>query len=342
MKLFYTLLRALREFLTGRPRAAAAAAESACPVPAPRLPETARPDGSPTAPEHRRAALTSDRAGGSTVCAAWQDAAGLAHRRFGTPDGDVRAAYLDAVAHLVALADFDAAEAGPTRVFVADRVVREALLGYAASFPALRLVTDPDAEDCTLLAKARRLAARRDAPTTSPSHTAPRPATRADAVAPAPEPLTVATDASRGRIPGLGLACIAEDGRHAVAYRAASESIHAGELRALQLALETFPGGQLRLLTDSRLAVAWIADPATASTRALRAVATSIAAEVRRRRCEVTWVRGHAGHPLNEAADRLAVAARRGVQLGQPDDVRVDIARRIAAELTAAELVAAA
>nr|NLI49199.1 hypothetical protein [Propionibacterium sp.] len=330
MNFFSTLLRTLRTILAGRPSPAAASG----PAPTPSLDPPVRTDEPRTEWAQRRAALTSDRAGGSTVCAVWQDASGLAQRRFGTPGGDVRVAYLDAVAHVVALAGTDDADAGPTRVFVADRIVREGLLGYAASFPALRFVTDPDAEDCALLAQARRLAARRDAPTTPRSPGTP--ATRADAAAAVPAPLTVATDASRGRVPGLGLACIAEDGRHAVAYRAASESIHAGELRALRLALDTFPGVRLRLLTDSRLAVAWIADPAAAPTRALRALATPIAAEVRRRRCEVTWVRGHAGHPLNEAADRLAVAARRGVQLGQPADVCADIARRIASELSTA------
>jgi ribonuclease HI len=37
------------------------------------------------------------------------------------------------------------------------------------------------------------------------------------------------------------------------------------------------------------------------------------------------WVRGHAGHPLNERADRLANAAARGVTAADPLDVQTDV-----------------
>ncbi|MDG3014760.1 RNase H family protein [Speluncibacter jeojiensis] len=51
------------------------------------------------------------------------------------------------------------------------------------------------------------------------------------------------------------------------------------------------------------------------------------------RKVRFSWVRGHSGHPLNECADRLAVAARRGHEAQIDAAVQRAVAASIVAEL---------
>lgn len=54
----------------------------------------------------------------------------------------------------------------------------------------------------------------------------------------------------------------------------------------------------------------------------------------------IRWVKAHVGHHLNEAADRLAVAARRNAVAGVCAATRTEIAQRIVAEMVAFDSVA--
>lgn len=125
-------------------------------------------------------------------------------------------------------------------------------------------------------------------------------------------PLLVCTDASlrRGRR-GAGIAVMNAEGKHVTKYLPAVSDVFLAELAAIQLAITTHQGPRpLRILSDSKPAVAAINDPGNAPERA-RSLVDRINAKRQGRQIEIQWVKGHAGHDLNEAADRLAVATRR-------------------------------
>lgn len=150
------------------------------------------------------------------------------------------------------------------------------------------------------------------APPTAPAH--PRIARR----------ITVATDGSCSRR-AMGMAWTTEDGRFsAQATAQGPRCALTAELHAIHLALKAFPYGQsLRLLVDSRSAIHVVEEAqsghvARAVTGHTYHLATTLTALLRDHDVTVSWVKAHNGHPLNETADRLAVAARRGLELQQP------------------------
>lgn len=126
--------------------------------------------------------------------------------------------------------------------------------------------------------------------------------------------LLVATDASialrNGH--GAGIACVPATGEPVTAYRRAytkPAQIHFAELEAILLAMNTYPGA-LRILSDSAIAVAL----ATSTGHQIGGILGDILDRISRARADrvitVEWVKGHNGHPLNEEADRRAVASR--------------------------------
>jgi ribonuclease HI len=135
------------------------------------------------------------------------------------------------------------------------------------------------------------------------------------APAPVPEPgrtprMTVAAaDASwNPRRPGHGAwAAVRDDGKYVTGWVNATAGKYGPEEQALRAVFRawgprlTEPGDQLILLSDSLHAVATMT----------RWLPNSGADRFIRERTFIRWVKGHAGHPLNEAADRIAVAARR-------------------------------
>jgi ribonuclease HI len=92
------------------------------------------------------------------------------------------------------------------------------------------------------------------------------------------------------------------------------------ELRAILEALRAHPGQPIVILTDSQYAIdcvtSWLPrwrcnGWRTSARRPVKHQPTieAIAAELDRRPVQLVKVAGHAGHPLNERADRLAAAA---------------------------------
>lgn len=149
------------------------------------------------------------------------------------------------------------------------------------------------------------------------------------------KPLVVATDASKGRGPLAGIACLAADGRHRSGVVERVDSVAHAELCAIALALKTFARPRLRVLTDSQVAIAYLESRMAPSGR-ISITLDEIRWLSRGRDIRYSWVRGHAGHALNETADRLAVYARRTHQAQVAPEVRVAVAREIVAPLLVA------
>ncbi len=147
-----------------------------------------------------------------------------------------------------------------------------------------------------------------------------------------PKRLLVATDASVGLgRASAGLACVDETGRQCT-WQLRSRDVLYCELRAIQLAVEHF-SGPLQILTDSRSAVSLITNPEHRSRPRVQALTERIRQHMAGRDVSIEWVRGHDGHPLNEAADRLAMAARRARELSMPAHVARQINQRIVQDL---------
>lgn len=157
-------------------------------------------------------------------------------------------------------------------------------------------------------------------------------------------PTTVATDASVqvGRR-GIGVGVIAEDGRYVTQYHRDSSDILVGELRGIEAALSAFYDPALHILSDNTKAVSLARaalDPEVALSplhRSNKVVHTL--REIRHRsldrRVEIEWVRAHAGHSLNEGADRLAVAVRRAARSKLNEEQRAVIIERIVDDVIA-------
>lgn len=188
-------------------------------------------------------------------------------------------------------------------VYLDDPVVRRELATVADSFPRVQFT---DVATGIL----------RDLAITLPTTVSTRAGQRHHA--PLPQ-LTVATDASlRTHTPGAGTAVVAEHGAVTTQWHRAVDDTTTAEILAIRLALNTYPRHQLTILTDSRAAIRCLSlPPAIIRARAPRTIALRIVqaqSALKDTRSTLTWVRGHADHPLNEAADRVALAVRRNHQ----------------------------
>lgn len=138
--------------------------------------------------------------------------------------------------------------------------------------------------------------------------------------------LTAASDGSHASHTRRGSwAWLAEDGTFGFGHARCTEPLEA-ELHGVHQLLMAAPATHdLTVLCDSRAAIGLVnalfpvrpggpwRDPEARSARVhgiLRAIREQLAA---RPSVSLRWVRGHAGHPLNEGADRLALHARRAV-----------------------------
>ncbi|MGV3114079.1 ribonuclease HI [Corynebacterium freneyi] len=148
------------------------------------------------------------------------------------------------------------------------------------------------------------------------------------------EPLRIATDASRGRRGAASIAWVTAEGRHAtrmVDVSAIAEAEFLAIKAAIDDAVSREPGRKIIILSDSRKALGalsgkWLPQWATGKRLAQL---NQTRAHIRDHDIQVKWVRGHAGDPLNELADRLAVHRRRCTDCRLADEVIVDREVRI-------------
>ncbi len=283
---------------------------------------------------HTRTAHVEDSAGRRPVAVA---AAVLRHATFTTirlavceqeGGGHADLATLDAFAHVYETA---ARCGGDARVHVAHATVRHELASVAGAFPGVRLQPAPGPVHARLARQAARaidehLRRMRGA----------RAASERRAAADAP-PLTVATDASKGGRRGVGIAFVTEHGRYRQAVLRRGSSVLLGELHAIDLAVAGNPHRDLIILSDSLDSVRALRGDAAHRARPLGGEAESLVARIRQRcagrSVRFEWVRGHSGHPLNEIADRLALAARRAVEARLTEEQAEAIAARIVEDL---------
>lgn len=130
-------------------------------------------------------------------------------------------------------------------------------------------------------------------------------------------PLVIAVDGSRSRSGAGSWAWITEDGAWRTGVGRYSSILQA-ELIAIHAALQSAPSGRpVRILCDSRDAIRHATRalhgerPDRFVTNAVARVVAAIARDHQGRDVTIEWVKGHAGHYLNDRADRLAVHARR-------------------------------
>lgn len=133
-------------------------------------------------------------------------------------------------------------------------------------------------------------------------------------------PIVVATDGSFDRLHGgASYAWVADSGVHGYGASRARTPLGA-ELAAIDAALLRVKGS-LEILTDSQEAIAAIHSaplrkPLTSTE--VTAVSRIQAALRKRKAVTFTWVKGHSGVPLNDAADRLARLCRQATDFGTP------------------------
>lgn len=166
----------------------------------------------------------------------------------------------------------------------------------------------------------------------------------ADQPAPAPLPkrIIAATDGSAGksaRVTGYGF--ITDHGHYGHGTSKATTALDAELAGISRVLTETPTTVPLTVLVDSRQAIT-IAEtlkttpPTTRRRGASREIQHKLHTRLADRDVTFRWVRGHSGNPLNEAADRLAVLARRSAQMKTPKEVTQQIAAQIAADARSA------
>lgn len=214
-------------------------------------------------------------------------------------------------------------------VHVTDGDVRRELEAVRAAFPAVTLVHTPRGRFLELLHAATDALAEH---TTALHSDAGADTDALPDPAALPE-LVVATDASKcSARRGVGVACVRSDGQHRQKVIPHVGSVLLGELLAIELAVASFPNRRLHVLSDSRAALTCL-QPASRPNGEVATTVDRIRRRTRGLPVRYSWVPGHAGHPLNEAAHRLAVAARRGHEAGIDPQIRSAVAENIVAPL---------
>jgi ribonuclease HI len=135
--------------------------------------------------------------------------------------------------------------------------------------------------------------------------------------------IVVATDASVGRQrPMAGCAWVREDLAAATQAWACGGDVLAAEMHAIAMALTAHRRAvvPVTVLSDCSAAVGLtrraLAGDICGATERVRREQRRIAATTMSGPVQVRWVRGHAEHPLNRMADRLAVLTRRDHEAG--------------------------
>jgi ribonuclease HI len=194
-----------------------------------------------------------------------------------------------------------------TRLFIDDPELRREVTALQDSFPSLQLTATADTH---LSAVASRTAVRANSVTVNTSAAAALLSLHQ----PADERrLVIATDASivPGKA-GAGISAVASDGTVWQDRLPGTADITWAELKAIHAAISQHPGRhELVVLSDSKAAIAFATGTAIPTQARMRRVAAQIHTLCAERAVEISWVRSHNGHSLNEAADALARQARR-------------------------------
>ncbi|BCN62835.1 hypothetical protein RE9431_12900 [Prescottella equi] len=270
----------------------------------------------------------------SRAVAVWQTDAATETRLFvrdDASDGSYYGAGLDAFTLLLELS---AASSEPLLLHVTDGTLRREIAAVVDAFPTVTIagvargtilqltltaldVLDADDRDRTAVDEERERAR----------------------IAALPE-LTVATDASKSRRRGVGVACVSADGVRHQRMVPNVATVLEGELLAIELAIDRFAGRRLHILTDSQQALQHLGVLETSwplrATGGANAAVARIHEAMRGREIRLSWVRGHAGHLLNETAHRLAMAMRRAHEAHIPTATRRAIAEQIVEPLRGA------
>ncbi|MCL1907267.1 MAG: hypothetical protein FWG08_05060 [Propionibacteriaceae bacterium] len=196
-------------------------------------------------------------------------------------------------------------------IYVGYHRVRKMLMSAQGSFPAVKLLENLTLDEASIVYGDR---------------TALLTSLQSSELLDQPLPrLVVATDGSaalHGR-KGIGWAFVAADGRYAIGNSRTGNNPTEAELRAIDLVLSTVRG-PLDIYTDCQVAIKWINNPGSAPNKRCTEYATKIRQMLATSQSELFWVKGHAGHPLNDKADRLARIARlelSGVYRGSTESV---------------------
>lgn len=152
-----------------------------------------------------------------------------------------------------------------------------------------------------------------------------------------PRPLTVCgTDASKSSRSGgpVAFGFVTSEGHYQTRH-VNHGNVCTGELRGIQLAVMAHPGRDLLILTDSQHAVGVLMGQRHPSNPTELMIREEVWRATQRngRTITIQWVPGHAGIPLNEAANRVAINEFGMAKLGTPMDVSRKVAEAIIAEM---------
>lgn len=193
-----------------------------------------------------------------------------------------------------------------TRLFIDDPALRREVAIVQESFPTLQLTTTAQPH---LSIAASKAASRANSVTVYASAAAARLSLHNLT---SERRTVIATDASivPGKA-GAGIAAVGSDGTVWQDRLPGTCDITWAELKAIHAAITHHPGKNLLVLSDSQGAVAFANGTAVPAQARMRRLAAQIQALRIDRSIEITWIRAHNGHPLNEAADAMARHARR-------------------------------
>ena len=263
----------------------------------------------------------------SRAAAAWQTHRATDTRLFAREDASDASYFGAGLDAFSLLLEVSVATSEPILLHVTDNTLRKEIGAVVDAFPSVTIagVARGAIMDLTLRALDVLDADDRDRQLAQEERERQR-------IAALPE-LTVATDASKSRRRGVGVACVSEDGLRHQKMVPHVKTVLAGELLAIELAIDRFTAHPLHILTDSKGALQLLgvvnAEQPLPRDGEAAAVADRIRHSLVGREVRFSWVRGHDGHLLNETADRLAVAVRRAYEAQLPTETRQSIADRI-------------
>ena len=146
------------------------------------------------------------------------------------------------------------------------------------------------------------------------------------------ETITVACDGSHSWSQNTGgWGFVSEEGQYGQGSGKSTSSAYA-ELKAVELALKSLDGNGREFLfrVDSKEAISLLQlGPKETTPVQIRRLVAKISIMPNFHRTQFEWVRGHGGDPLNEAANRLAIAARRNTDSGTSSSVASMVAKSI-------------